>query len=280
MSSPRHRSTSPTSDESDHSCSSSRTPTPAPIIDDANWTTGEFTLISADGVRFKIPSYVLLNASSVFRDIASLPCDNASAAPAPEIELTDATIETADVLRIFLSLAAHGTLGLEPREVGYFATLFLLKDTIGLCTKYLADGVLHVLKLQIYKLHSEHRGLYALYAFVLGAVSDDVQLTMMAFSDMRSTWVDDEPTGPRAALRHGFPGGCTLCPQTWPLKLAEAIPLQYSWALNRAWMNAARNAKHVPACFENLLLVAKGQQPTKPGSPLNVVDVYQALTTV
>lgn len=166
MSSPRHRSTTPSSDdESDQrSCSSSRTPTPAPIIDDEQWTSGEFTLISTDGVRFRIPSYVLLNASSVFRDIASLPSEAAApstSAPAPEIELTDATIETADVLRIFLSLAATGTLGLEPREVGYFATLFLLKDTIGLCNKYLADGVLHVLKLQIYKLHSEHRGLYA-----------------------------------------------------------------------------------------------------------------------
>ncbi|KAL1411772.1 hypothetical protein Q8F55_002739 [Vanrija albida] len=254
----------------------SRPPTPAPLVDDPAWTSGEFTLVSADGVRFRVPSYVLLNASPVFRDMATLPSD------APELELTDAELETADVLRIFLSLAAHGTLGRDPRDAGYFHTLFLLKDTVALCEKYLADGVLRVLKLQIYKLHGEHRGLYALYAFVLGAVSDDVGLTLMAFSDMRSTWVDDEPTGMRAALRHGFPGGSTLDPGTWPHKLSEVIPHSYAWALSRAWTHAARNAKHVPAYFEDLLLVSKGLPPKKHThtAPLNVVDVYQALTTV
>lgn len=31
-----------------------------PIIDSEKWTEGDFTIVSADGVRFKAPSKVLL----------------------------------------------------------------------------------------------------------------------------------------------------------------------------------------------------------------------------
>lgn len=37
----------------------SGTPT---IVDDKTWTTGDFTLVSSDHVRFRVPSYYLLAA--------------------------------------------------------------------------------------------------------------------------------------------------------------------------------------------------------------------------
>ncbi|TXT07518.1 hypothetical protein VHUM_03238 [Vanrija humicola] len=80
---------------------------------------------------------------------------------------------------------------------------------------------------------------------------------MMAFSDMRSTWVDDEPAGARAALRHGFPA---FNPQHMPLDYWHLIPSDYLWALNRAWDASGKDQASAHVCFDEFIEAAKGER--------------------
>lgn len=85
----------------------------AEFTDDKVWVNCDVCLVSADGVRFRVQSYILawaryerklpqLTSSPVFADMLGLP----KAEAAKELQLTDVRIEDADTLRLFLVLVS------------------------------------------------------------------------------------------------------------------------------------------------------------------------------
>ncbi|BEJ14680.1 hypothetical protein CspHIS471_0404470 [Cutaneotrichosporon sp. HIS471] len=69
---------------------------PTDITDDSEWTEGDFEITSSDGVRFKINAYNLFWASPVFAE---------AHASNKDIELIDLELETANILRLFFTMA-------------------------------------------------------------------------------------------------------------------------------------------------------------------------------
>lgn len=84
------------------------------ITDDDTYNEGDFTIISADNVRFKTQWFILLSARWVWNDPGSAHLTSeffvdASTVPLAHqdkvVHLTDTTFETAEVLRAFLGIA-------------------------------------------------------------------------------------------------------------------------------------------------------------------------------
>ncbi|KAL1411762.1 hypothetical protein Q8F55_002729 [Vanrija albida] len=226
---------------------------PEHLSDDPKWTSGDFTLVSADGVRFRVQSCFILAASAVFRNAGDL-----SGGSEKVVRFSDSRCETASTLRDFLALAT--TAQLEPQwpTYGLVELCEHISAVVDFMRKYECDGVLRSLLLAFhYDLLLDGGRDYALEALVLGAVADDVDYCKKAIRASRwkeGSAVNDAKTDPLTESRRGcFP----LVPSNMPLQVYELLPTGYAWALSRSWAVARENTLAWPHHFGSMVDISK-----------------------
>ncbi|KLT38554.1 hypothetical protein CC85DRAFT_289407 [Cutaneotrichosporon oleaginosum] len=191
------------------------------ITNDTEFTEGDFEIVSSDNVRFKVPSYHLFAASAVFEGAQGLDSDTERS-----ITLFDSTIETAEVVRLFLHLVVHGKIALE----GYMPhvkelVLFLGKWDCERAKRHL------LAKLE----NAVHRGaVQAHIAWLVGANADDPEICRIVLATYPdATWV--APKVQDGNLLWSTPGDSAWSPASWNRGFWEDAPKKYLFALARAY---------------------------------------------
>ncbi|WVF68193.1 hypothetical protein IAT40_002958 [Kwoniella sp. CBS 6097] len=225
MSSVNRRSDSPPTDAS----SNKRLKTDCPKIFCVNKPYqsehADITLISSDGLPFKVHSYHLKSASSVFRAMLEIADSDSSS---PEVTLTDEAIEHSIVLRIFLDIV-HGISLRKPehcwKEREYECVVAFLK-------KYEATSALEVVRLSLISWAS-HGDFMHLEIFILGTMLSDVELCKAAItSPGKQKWDETDYEGDPGDPITGNRNVMDL--SAAPLEYLKKIPDDYKWALMRA----------------------------------------------
>ncbi|BEJ16899.1 hypothetical protein CspHIS471_0603000 [Cutaneotrichosporon sp. HIS471] len=217
-------------------------------IDDETWTTGDFTLVSSDLVVFKIESYHLLSASPVFGAAST-------ASPGEQrIEFADLELETAPVLRLFLSLATTATFGpsfTPSAALEHEDPNLTLLPLIAFLQKYDAIRVLRAALSCIDRLVSTGK-MTAYAGLILGMAADDVPTCTTALNteDARFPFpTPDDPVYCAGANRS------TVNPRGFPYNVWRKLSPQYTWALTRGWIPGQTDG--FPDRFERLIKMAK-----------------------
>ncbi|WOO80396.1 uncharacterized protein LOC62_03G003913 [Vanrija pseudolonga] len=204
------------------------------ISDDPTWASGDFTLISTDGIRFRVPSWFILAASPVFRDADG----SGTTSGDKQLDFTDSHCETASTLCDFLALVTTSKLHTLWVSYGVVELCEHISNLVTFLRKYDCEGPLHSLILAFhyaFLLRDDRDS--SLEALLLGAMADNVDYCKKAIR--ASKWeyvVDTSPTNPLAEARRGC---FTLLPCNMPLIVYELFPTKYSWALGRSWPDAA-----------------------------------------
>ncbi|KAL1411789.1 hypothetical protein Q8F55_002756 [Vanrija albida] len=228
------------------------TPAPAAITNSDEFAVGDFALVSADNVRFRIDGFYLQSASAVFRDMM------ASASGVRELHFTDERFETALVIFRFLQLVTTSTFGVfEPgREL--FADYEELFGVVRLCrflAKYECGVATAVLALRVKEglMGSTRSGAHA---FIVGAAIGDDALCVAALGvGPGLSWtVDDLPLDMHAPTFEV--GARCLNPLALPYEYACLIPRAYHWALGRAFLRSV-GPSDMGDHFKKFLAVAK-----------------------
>ncbi|KAL1411764.1 hypothetical protein Q8F55_002731 [Vanrija albida] len=229
------------------------------ITDHDKWTSGDFTLISTDNVRFCVPSYYLFAASPVFRDAADV-----SNGAAKTLHFTDKTFEEACTVADFLYLASTGKIPIDWKEMAggddaigehrYEAMLCQRLASLALfLKKYECDMVLHILKLGFDNDYLKEGG-FSMEGMVLGANLDDVDFCIKAMSTSdwtRDVVADNTDVDPIICKRRG---SLELLPCNMAFKVVQLLPVEYHWALSRSWLGKKATW---PDEFRKVLALAK-----------------------
>ncbi|WOO80591.1 uncharacterized protein LOC62_03G004117 [Vanrija pseudolonga] len=199
------------------------------IVDDRQWTKGEFTLISSDNVRFRVPANDLFSASAWFRDAQDM-CAGASV-----LHFADADFETARTVRDFLALVLQSEFVLPPNAADTLArmlalTAFMKKyecaaglRTLLLIFLHLADELLPEPEFSnATDLHVVH--------FALAAAAGDVKGCVAAIERGASL---DFTVKPHDGLLPARLGDATRAP----------IPQENFDSLDKAWLRTARGGR-------------------------------------
>ncbi|KAL1411770.1 hypothetical protein Q8F55_002737 [Vanrija albida] len=220
----------PTDDTSAANAAGNGTSAADAPVDDPTWTTGDFTLISSDNVRFRIESFFIFAASSVFRDASGLSRDEDKT-----VHFTDLDFETADTIHRFLTLVTTGKLPDDFFREGAHEACQRTAHLATFIQKYGCGPAMAALKADVYfegisvtsRFHSG-----SLPALVLGAMTDDPNYCVAAIE--AAAEVDMEST---CEHEHGSCRDDTteLAPHNMPVKVARLIPSEYLWALSRSW---------------------------------------------
>lgn len=153
------------------------------------------------------------------------------------LTLVDPDIETAPTVRLFLSLTTTGSLGpsFTPSSAVTFSdpNTATLLPLIAFLRKYEAHRVLAAALSCIDKLVSA-RKMTAYAGLVLGAAADSPQTCVTALSMPVERFPkfgsDDDPIHEPGRYRS------TVNPRGMPYDVWREMPVQYSWALTRAWV--------------------------------------------
>ncbi|KAL1411780.1 hypothetical protein Q8F55_002747 [Vanrija albida] len=239
-----------------------------------DWAGGNFTLISSDGVHFKVMDYHLLSAGGV-----------------QQLDFIDDELECSLIVKCFLQLAVHGHIEAKrPPQVLVLLAQFLRKYDCG-----------PTLRLLVSLCGTIPNG--RVLVFVLGAVLDNVDVCAEAMRYPLPDWetVSREPivrvptAGPTilaaqtAALQSrgfthapphtaqwpkeiGFGGafehGCQLDTQTWSLPLVKLVPDDYRWALDHAF-HRTKGRKIIKFLAEEFREIMAGRRDSVK-APLNL----------
>ncbi|CAK9787200.1 hypothetical protein CC85DRAFT_285051 [Cutaneotrichosporon oleaginosum] len=214
-----------------------------PVSSDPNWTDGNFVITSSDGVKFKVKEYNLYWASPVFAEAHSR---NFSG---KEIELTDPELETAAILRLFLTVITTLHLPMDQFKDGDLTTLtnflFFLRKWDA---KQLFPFVLEYI-------HAAVKGakLSPLHVFQLGAQIDDVDTCLVA---LRHTAGYDPWWGPWWTAEDDY-RPFNAC--GWSLRFYKEhkIPAVYLLALNQSM---GHSPTHPDGWFKEYLERAKKEE--------------------
>ncbi|BEI98086.1 hypothetical protein CcaverHIS631_0303850 [Cutaneotrichosporon cavernicola] len=231
---------------------------PPPIIDDKYWVEGDFEIVSADAVRFCVPSYYLLAASAVFREAGVLDVDpgrddiemlsgmddidGVDPPPLPGVvharylRLSEPT-ETAAVLRLFLAFASTGHLTI-PDDGTTLDSLEHIRALILFLTKYECEGTLSLVLTVLREAVRMPSSVSPLSAFVAGASAGDAFTCSVALDVTDWTW--------RMMDRHDLPAAPdanVFDPHHMPVAVWQLIPPMYTWALTTAWSGDTRNVR-------------------------------------
>lgn len=237
----------------------------APITQDEKWTTGDFTLVSSDNVLFKVDSfylfaarYVLLSyarqliCSSVFRD--ARPLINSP----HRLEFTDEKIETAAVLRYFLSLVAHGKVITVKNKLNSYEELHPLCDLVRFLVKY--SCTVHLENLNSWlRAYGKQRGLLL---FAIAALQDNASWCATLIKDDRAVWESYLST---KQYHLSLADKQILDPSGAPYWFMEVLPFDYLWSLTRAWGAFPDKSKRSERAtkFEELIKLVKEGECTK-----------------
>ncbi|GMK58373.1 hypothetical protein CspeluHIS016_0504050 [Cutaneotrichosporon spelunceum] len=213
--------------------------------DDPAWTDGEWSLLSADGVRFRVPAYLLLSLSPVFRDMASM-----GSGP-PDLEFTDVEIESAAVLRLLLHFVSAGNLAQTPSTAPH-AVEYALEDVLLLVLflrKWQAGPTLNHALLLVER--ASGRGeCCVLRAFMVAAAVKDAPLLAALVAKHDAFFPASETDG--------VVGRTVWDPAGWPLAMWNLCPPRYAVAAARAWgetCGSSARARDFPRAFHKWLEV-------------------------
>ncbi|KLT46509.1 hypothetical protein CC85DRAFT_298698 [Cutaneotrichosporon oleaginosum] len=179
------------------------------------WKDGDFEVITADRVRFRVPSYLLFWASELFRDAQKFET-NSTSKTAFTVTLLDSEIETAVIFEHFLKLITDLSLddllmhGRDPNLDDARQCNGLIKFVIKWqCSPTIFRTIRTLLEAKA-SLSQAH----ALLVFTAGAVMEDETVCFRAIA----FW-DASPK---------------LVPSKWPLWVWEHCPFRYAAALARS----------------------------------------------
>ncbi|KAL1411751.1 hypothetical protein Q8F55_002718 [Vanrija albida] len=223
---------------------SPRAPTPEHVVADSTWTEGDLTLLSSDGVRFRVPSAPLLACSPALS--AALTSDT--------LALTDPALECAAVLRPFLAFAlkldtaqvreAHRRTYLPASSASPFVAVARLMAKWGCALE---------LRRLSYVFEREGRGYPGAGrdAFVVSALAGDTAACCRAIEGAAPDYT--------RAGGEAFVDRCALVPANVPPAVREIVPPAYWAALVKGWERSGkhRNRREWAYHFELLVQGAK-----------------------
>ncbi|BEI82509.1 hypothetical protein CcaverHIS002_0303770 [Cutaneotrichosporon cavernicola] len=191
------------------------------ITDDHQWTDGEIELISSDSVRFRIPFYVLAH-SIALRDIRHIdPNEDCS------FTLLDPEFELAMVLRLFFKFVTQGELcntDLDEYNISltHFAR-FLVKWDCAVTRSHFLTFIRDEVRMPV-----KDRRIGPLTCFKVGAILGCPRTCASAL---------DAPIGSAKSPLDPFPtiDYNVLDPSRWDIGHLVDIPVEYHWALQRAF---------------------------------------------
>ncbi|WVW80815.1 hypothetical protein I302_102804 [Kwoniella bestiolae CBS 10118] len=198
----------------------------------------DITLVSSDGLRFKVHSYVLKTAGK-------------------EIELTDKLIERSPVLSLFLYLC-HGKPMSFPSED---TTLVLYNDLIKFAHKYDSPRVLETLTTSVYRWHHEEN-LSLWIVLHLGLTLQKPKLVAFAIRySMHSSWHIKEKATEEEKVKARNPVGTVgnvagvswLDFSAWSLSTFKNVPTDYMFALLRAYKHGGDDPEKVADGFLQIM---------------------------
>ncbi|WOO80383.1 uncharacterized protein LOC62_03G003902 [Vanrija pseudolonga] len=210
-----------------------------PVIKDHPvWNKGDFALISADNVRFRIDHHYLLSASVFFRDLRDV-ASNVN--ELGELVLDDPIIETAPTVHNFLVVITQGYIS-PPRDARPLGLFF---------RKYLCVAGMNILEGYI-KRSIETDKQRSIECFVIAAALDNLSLCLDAIEHHDGTFpsecADADGQGPLGYI----PGSDTYSPQNLPYAWRTYMPAEYLWALHRAWA-VAKDTPQMMSTFRDLV---------------------------
>jgi hypothetical protein len=211
----------------------------------------DFTIISADGISFKVHRVVLSLARSVyadqaggntseltwcshspvFRDMLSVPTKAGASAlgdSSSTLTLYDSAIENSASLKTFLDF-----LYLQPVPTVSSLTYRDMVGPLKLIQKYDCAGAR---RLVVYALRSmlPDPGVQPIYIFLAAAILDDVPTCVRAIkASDKSTYPAVQQTG-GSRLSGPYTTEDMFDVRTKPMSMAELIPFKYAFALMRA----------------------------------------------
>lgn len=159
--------------------------------------------------------------SEVFSS-ASETCDDGQ----KRIEFTDTDLERAPVVRVYRQLLRRMTF----LAVTSFEQCVVMCDTVEFLRKYECEGLLRLVKTECMN-RLLLKTMPPLYAFMLGAVMDDIELCVAALQYRYDVEVR------RGEARFVDAHILSLSPDvqsrgaTWSLEIYERLPMYYAWAI-------------------------------------------------
>ncbi|KAL1411776.1 hypothetical protein Q8F55_002743 [Vanrija albida] len=206
------------------------------------WSYGNFTILSADGIPFKVEDYHLRSASTVFRDMF------ATGSGPGQIELTDLDIESSHTVHCALDFLINGTFHGDEVKCLVSTALFFKKYDCSAAIKNFIARIGHEKFVPRVKL------------FIVTAALDDEKACAGALDHPVPQW--DGPCSTALVNETAKPAsvyldGSQLDTSTWSLEWVTATPHEYRWALDRGWKLARARNKFLKFEFQNQLKVAK-----------------------
>ncbi|GMK58252.1 hypothetical protein CspeluHIS016_0502840 [Cutaneotrichosporon spelunceum] len=220
-----------------------------PPIEDSAFYDGDFELISADNVRFRVQAYHLFSASSGLR--AAVEWDDSGRAR--QLHFDDTELEAALVIRAFLRVITTGTVATTP-DGGGTPSVSALRRLILFLRKWDCPVALQLVLFKVKELLSQGISV-PMYTFILGATADDVETCALALKHVGQSWNGAGHTDER---NEGTPGAATIDPTHLPYTLWSWVPSEYMWALSRAWGRNVKDGTRLPDAFKRALSVIKG----------------------
>lgn len=169
-----------------------------------------------------------------------------------EIELTDPELETAAVVTRFLDLIVHAEITRDSWRMRQHVLLglFLKKYDCPTATKVL---LLHLGK--------GYDG--GIKSFIIGAALDNADICAAALHPPFQKWEDNPGRRKKSEVKDALANtraskGSLFNTATLPIEWVSHMPLEYRWALDRAWITVG-DTDDLPVKFSVLLQDAKGE---------------------
>ncbi|KAL1406846.1 hypothetical protein Q8F55_006255 [Vanrija albida] len=242
---------------------------------------GDLVLVSADRIKFNVPSEKLYSASPTFRELASSD-KGANEYGGRTITFADQATENAHIIRLFLTLISDGSV--DQNELAQAQKLdtslcYPNVDDVILASvplaqfliRYNADGALMSLKNWAARLMISNGGEESTGGVLLGAVADDPELVAVAL-DVRQNdgtrWRWDyalDEAQDRSLLADPAQPVCGVAlvdPASWSWRVSQLMPADYAWAVGRAWSNVGDS----PQLADRFRIAFRAARIAAPGS--------------
>lgn len=186
---------------------------------------------------------LLTATSSVFRDARGLSGNNDKT-----IDFTDPAIETAETIRLFLSLATSAKLPFGFRNLPYVTVSERVARLTTFLQKYGCEPTIQSLKASIYFefLSRRWNRRDGFPGIIVGSMTDDVDFCIQAMD----AGVQISPTESEDPINKCRGAAHDLLPYNMPYRVARFIPIDYTWALSYSWTG---EKKDWPKAFRSLM---------------------------
>lgn len=202
-------------------------PEPEPALD-PNWIEGDWTLISSDNVRLKVPSYLVLANSVVLRDAHDINNNDST-----ELAFDDLECEKAETLRLFLSLASDGTLGPEMEVMSWPRRLAHIMRLLSFANKWQCPTIRRAAVSSARELGLKNRDMQ-LPAFIIGAIAGD-DLSCKEVLGRLPPCSYRGSARPSNAIAHPWKDTLCMDPRAMAWEMWKCVPPEYLWALCQGW---------------------------------------------